>query len=371
MNTLTQHTNASPTLADLLTVLLENKGSDLHIQAGEVPIGRFNGQLGRFEMAPLAEADVLRLAAEILGSEAKLREFQATKDCDAAVAIPNLGRFRANLFYQRNLPGLVLRTIGTTVPTIAQLELPEVLKSIAAANDGLVLVTGATGSGKSTTLAALIDHINSTEACHIMTLEDPIEFVHANKLSLINQREIAMDSSTFASALKHVLRQDPDVILIGEMRDMESAAVALTAAETGHLVFATLHTQDAPESLERLINLFPTDRVAQVRMQLSLGLRAIICQKLLPRAGGGRTAALEILINSPRVKKLILEGDTTKIPAAIQSSRSEGMQTFNQALVDLVKAGRVEEAEALRASPKADELRMNLKGIFSGTSAMT
>ena len=362
---------AAPTLADLLAVLLQNHGSDLHIQSGEVPIGRFNGELGRFELPALSEADVLRMVREVLDTDEKLKEFLTTKDCDAAIAVPNLGRFRVNLFYQRNLPGMVLRTIGTTIPTIGQLELPEVLKQIASANDGLVLVTGATGSGKSTTLAALIDHINATEACHIMTLEDPIEFVHANKLALINQREIAVDSSTFAAALKHVLRQDPDVILIGEMRDLESAAVALTAAETGHLVFGTLHTQDAPESLERLVNLFPSDRKAQVRMQLSLGLHAIICQKLLPRIGGGRTAAMEILINSPRIKKLVLEGDTTKIPAAIQSSRSEGMQTFNQALVDLVKAGKVEEADALRLSPKPDELKMNLKGIFSGTSAMT
>jgi twitching motility protein PilT len=370
MNASVQEPKESPALADLLGVLLEHKGSDLHIQSGEVPIGRINGDLGRFEMPALTESDVLRLAREVLGSDEKMQEFGVAKDCDAAIAIPNLGRFRVNLFYQRNRPGMVLRTIGTTIPTIEQLELPEVLKTIAAANDGLVLVTGATGSGKSTTLAALIDHINATEPCHIMTLEDPIEFVHQNKLALINQREIAVDASTFASALKHVLRQDPDVILIGEMRDSESASVALTAAETGHLVFGTLHTQDAPESLERLINLFPTDRVAQVRMQLSLGLRAIICQKLLPRAGGGRTAALEILINSPRIKKLILDGDTTKIPAAIQSSRQEGMQTFNQALVDQVKAGKVEEAEALRFSPKPDELKMNLKGIYSGTSAM-
>jgi twitching motility protein PilT len=370
MNSSETESKGAPALAELLGTLLQNNGSDLHIQSGEVPIGRFNGELGRFELPPLSENDVLRMAREVLGSDEKLQEFQADKDADAAIAIPELGRFRVNLFYQRNLPGLVLRTIGTSIPTIEQLELPEVLKGIAAANDGLVLVTGATGSGKSTTLAALIDHINRTEACHIMTLEDPIEFVHVNKLSLINQREISVDSATFASALKHVLRQDPDVILIGEMRDMESAAVALTAAETGHLVFGTLHTQDAPESLERLINIFPTDRVTQVRMQLSLGLRAIICQKLLPRAAGGRTAALEILINSPRIKKLILEGDTTKIPAAIQSSRQEGMQTFNQALVELVKAGKVTEADALRFSPKPDELKMNLKGIFSGTSAM-
>jgi twitching motility protein PilT len=354
-----------------LRVLVENHGSDLHLQSGEVPMGRLQGQLGRFEMPPLTEEDVLRLARQVLGTDEKLKQFVASKDCDAAVAIPELGRFRANLFYQRDKPGMVLRTIGTKILSIEALDLPETLKTIAAAQDGLVLVTGATGSGKSTTLAALIDHINATEACHIMTLEDPIEFVHENKLALVNQREISLDSASFASALKHVLRQDPDVILIGEMRDMESAAVALTAAETGHLVFATLHTQDAPESIERLINLFPTDRAAQMRMQLSLGLRAIVCQRLLPRKGGGRAAALEILINTPRVKKLILEGDTTRIPAAIQASRSDGMQTFNQALVDLVKAGKIEEAEALRFSPKPEELKMNLKGIYSGTSGMT
>ena len=359
-----------PALADLLQILVENQGSDLHLQAGEVPVGRIHGQLGRFELAPLSVEDILRLAREVLDTDERMQQFLTAKDCDAAVVVPGLGRFRVNLFYQRNLPGLVLRTIGTRIPTIEQLELPAVLTSIAAANDGLVLVTGATGSGKSTTLAALINHINTTEACHIMTLEDPIEFVHQNKLALINQREITVDSASFASALKHVLRQDPDVILIGELRDAESAAIALTAAETGHLVFGTLHTQDASESLERLINLFPTDRMAAVRMQLSLGLRAIICQKLLPRAGGGRTAVLEILLNSPRIKKLILEGDTTRIPAAIQASRAEGMQTFNQGLVDLVKASKVEEAEALRCSPKPDELKMNLKGIYSGTSAM-
>ncbi len=360
----------SPSLPELLRILVENQGSDLHLQCHEVPRGRFHGQLGRFEMPPLTPEDVLRLAREVLGSDEKLAAFVSSRDCDAAVAVPNLGRFRANLFYQRDLPGIVLRTIGSKILDLDTLELPQVLKEIAGANDGLVLVTGATGSGKSTTLAAMIDHINATEAVHIMTLEDPIEFVHENKLALINQREMALDSASFASALKHVLRQDPDVVLIGEMRDMESAAVALTAAETGHLVFSTLHTQDAPESLERLINMFPTDRALQIRMQLSLGLRAIICQKLVVRAGGGRVAALEILLNSPRIKKLILEGDTTKIPGAIQASRAEGMQTFNQALVDLVKAGKIEDAEALRVSPKPDELKMNLKGIFSGTSGL-
>jgi pilus retraction protein PilT len=362
--------NQTPALADLLRILVENRGPDLHLQCDEAPIGRIDGELGRFDMPPLTEADVLALAREVLGGEDKLSAFLQAEDCDTALSIPGLGRFRANLFFQRNRPGLVLRTIGTKILSLDALALPGVLKDIAAANEGLVLVTGATGSGKSTTLAAMIDHINRTQACHIMGLEDPIEFVHENKLALINQREIAVDSQSFAAALKHVLRQDPDVILIGEMRDLESATVALTAAETGHLVFATLHTQDAVEAIERLINMFPSDRVQQIRLQLSLGLRAILSQKLLPRISGGRPAALEILLNSPRIRKLILEGDTTKIPAAIQSSRSDGMQTFNQALVELVRAGKVGEADALRFSPKPEELKMNLKGIYSGTSGL-
>ncbi|MBN8248524.1 MAG: type IV pilus twitching motility protein PilT [Verrucomicrobia bacterium] len=357
-------------LESLLRALIENSGSDLHLQSGEVPMGRFQGVLGRFELPPLEDPQVLGLAREVLRDPAKVAAFESSHDCDAAFAIEGLGRFRANLFFQRGRPGMVLRVIGTRILTLEELDLPPVLQTIAAANDGLVLVTGATGSGKSTTLAAMLDHLNSTDARHIMTLEDPIEFVHPNKRSLVNQREIGMDTESFASGLKHVLRQDPDVILIGEMRDQESAAVALTAAETGHLVFGTLHTQDAAESLERMINLFPTDRGHQIRTQLSLGLRAIVCQRLLARTGGGRIAAVEVLINTPRIRKLILEGDTPKIPGAIQAGRTEGLQTFNQALTDLVKAGKASEEEALATSPKPEELRMNLKGIFSGTSGL-
>ncbi|HAB15142.1 MAG TPA: type IV pilus twitching motility protein PilT [Verrucomicrobiota bacterium] len=367
---MSQAAPSTVSLTSLLRALIENGGSDLHIQTDEVPVGRIHGDLGRFELPPLSEGEVLTLAREILGSPEKLEQFTSHKDVDAAFALEGLGRFRANLFYQRGKPGLVLRVIGTKILSLDDLDLPPVLKTIASANDGLVLVTGATGSGKSTTLAAMIDHLNATEARHIMTLEDPIEFVHTNKQALINQREIGMDTETFASGLKHVLRQDPDVILIGEMRDSESASVALTAAETGHLVFGTLHTQDAAESLERMLNLFPTDRTHQIRMQLSLGLRAIVCQRLLGRAGGGRIAAVEVLVNTPRIRKLILEGDTTKIPSAIQAGRTEGMQTFNQALTDLVKAGKVTEEEAIATSPKPDEFRMNLKGVFSGTTGM-
>lgn len=357
-------------LQDLLRVLVQNRGSDLHLQTGEAPMGRIEGILGRFELPPLSEADVMRLAREILGSDEKLNRFEACRDWDVALSLPGLGRFRANLFYQRDRPGIVLRLIGVEVPSLESLELPEVLSTLAAANEGLILVTGATGSGKSTTLAAMIDRINSTEACHIMTLEDPIEFIHGNKLALVNQREIPLDSTTFASALKHVFRQDPDVILIGEMRDVESASAALTAAETGHLVLATLHTQDAAEALERLMSFFAAERIPEIRQQLSMVLLAILCQKLVPRKSGGRMAAMEILIKTPRIRQLILEGDTTQIPGVVQASRSEGMQTFNQALMDLVNGGKVAEAEALRCSPKPDELKMNLQGIFSGTSGL-
>ncbi len=357
-------------IADLLKVLVDNRGSDLHLQAGEVPMGRIDGELGRFSMDPLTEEDVYRLIKEILGSDEKIEEFKKRKDVDAAITVGDIGRFRVNLFFQRNLPGAVLRTIGTKILTLEDLGLPDILKKVAELNHGLILITGATGSGKSTTLAAVIDHINATQYSHIMTLEDPIEFVHQNKQCLINQREMAEDSNDFAAALKHVLRQDPDVILIGEMRDVESVNVALTAAETGHLVLATLHTSDAAESLDRIINMYPTDKIHQIRMQLAMGLVAIVCQKLIPKSNGGRTAALEIMINSPRIKKLILEGDTTKIQGAIQGSRLDGMQTFNQALADLVKDGTIDEEVALEFSPKPDELKMNLKGIFSGTSAM-
>src|SRR5512142_1805103 len=285
-------------LNEILQIALRGGASDIHLKAGLPPMFRVDGALVPLKDARrLPPEEIARMALGIMNDYQK-EKYKQTNEVDLAYGVPGLGRFRVNIFQQRGTIGVVLRVIPFKILSIEQLMLPKILEKIAGEQRGLVLVTGTTGSGKSTTLAALIDHINSTEACHIMTIEDPIEFVHENKLALINQREIAVDSPTFASALKHVLRQDPDVILIGELRDAESAAVAMTAAETGHLVFGTLHTQDAAESLERLVNLFPTDRISQVRMQLSLGLRAIICQKLLLRAGGGRTAALEILINS-------------------------------------------------------------------------
>ena len=359
------------TISYLLQILVENKGSDLHIQVGDPPRGRIRGDLVVFPVEPLGADDTRRLAREVLTDAEKFSAFEKIHEFDSAIAIEGLGRFRANLFFQRGKIGMVLRTIGTKIATLDDLKLPDVLKRICEADHGLILVTGATGSGKSTTLAAMIDYINATRPDHIMTIEDPVEFVHQNKVSLVNQREVGTDTPSFASALKYVLRQDPDVILIGEMRDIETVSVALTAAETGHLVFGTLHTQDATQSVERILNLYPADKIQQVRMQLSLGLQAILCQRLVPKADGqGRAAALEILIASPLIRKLLLEGATGKLPPAVQASTSEGMQTFNQALVKLVQSGAISEQDALATTSKPDELKLNLKGIYSGTTGM-
>ncbi|OGH61460.1 MAG: hypothetical protein A3G34_04685 [Candidatus Lindowbacteria bacterium RIFCSPLOWO2_12_FULL_62_27] len=358
-------------MAYLLQILVENKGSDLHIQAGDPPRGRIRGELVAFPVEPLPPEEVVRLAKEALNDSDRYAQFEKAHEFDSAVAIEGVGRFRANLFFQRGRIGMVLRQIPTKIASIDDLNLPPVLKKICEAGQGLVLVTGATGSGKSTTLAAMIDYINATRPEHIMTIEDPVEFVHQNKMCLINQREVGADTPSFASALKYVLRQDPDVILIGEMRDIETVSVALTAAETGHLVFGTLHTQDCAQSVERILNLYPADKIQQVRMQLSLGLQAILCQRLVAKADGkGRAAAIEILIATPLVRKLLLEGVTSKLPAAVQAATSEGMQTFNQALVKLVQAGAISEEDAIAASSKPDELKLNLKGIYSGTSGM-
>ncbi len=359
------------TIGYLLQILVENKGSDLHVQTGDAPRGRIRGDLVTFPVEPLGPEDTRRLAREVLQDAERFLTFEKTHEFDAAIAIDGIGRFRANLFYQRGKIGMVLRTIGTKIASVDDLNLPPVLKQICEADHGLILVTGATGSGKSTTLAAMLDYINASKAYHIMTIEDPVEFVHQNKMSLINQREVGTDTPAFASALKYVLRQDPDVILIGEMRDIETVSVALTAAETGHLVFGTLHTQDAAQSVERILNLYPADKIQQVRMQLSLGLQAILCQRLIPKADGhGRAAAIEILIATPRIRKLLMEGQTAKLPEAVQAAQSDGMQTFNQALVKLVQAGTVTEEDALSASSKPDELKLNFKGIYSGTSGM-
>jgi twitching motility protein PilT len=297
-------------------------------------------------------------------------KFKQTNEVDLAYGVPGLGRFRVNVFQQRGTLGVVFRVIPFKIQTIEQLTLPKVLEKIAAEQRGLVLVTGTTGSGKSTTLAAMIDHINATETCHIMTIEDPIEFLVRDKRSIVNQREVGVDTMSFGQALKSALRQDPDVILVGEMRDLETIETALTAAETGHLVMSTLHTLDATETINRIISAFPPYQQKQVRLQLGSVLKAVISQRLVPRADGkGRVPAIEVLLATGRVRELIEDKDRTKeISEAIaQGHVSYGMQTFDQSLMALLRAQVISYEEALRQATNPDDFALRVSGI-SGTS---
>jgi twitching motility protein PilT len=303
-------------------------------------------------------------------NEYQKEKFKQTNEVDLAYGVPGLGRFRVNVFQQRGTLGVVLRVIPFKIQTIEQLMLPKVLEKIAAEQRGLVLVTGTTGSGKSTTLAAMIDHINATETCHIMTIEDPIEFLIRDKRSIVNQREVGVDTMSFGQALKSALRQDPDVILVGEMRDLETIETALTAAETGHLVMSTLHTLDATETINRIISAFPPYQQKQVRLQLGSVLKAVISQRLVPRADGkGRVPAIEVLLATARVKELIEDKERTKeIPEAIaQGHVSYGMQTFDQSLMVLLKSQVISYEEALRQASNPDDFALRVSGI-SGTS---
>jgi twitching motility protein PilT len=298
----------------------------------------------------------------------KQREkFEAELELDTSHAIPGRGRFRVNVFLQRDSMGAVMRAIPYEIVSLDQLGLPPAVAGLAQLPRGLVLVTGPTGSGKSTTLAALIDIINTSKPLHIMTVEDPIEFLHRHKTAVVNQREVGEDTYSFASALKHVLRQDPDVILVGEMRDLETISTALTAAETGHLVFATLHTQDAPQSVDRVIDVFPAHQQQQVRVQLASSLQGIVTQQLLPRrGGGGRIVAAEVLVVTPAVRNLIREGKTHQIYSAMQSGGKYGMQTMDQSLAHLVKGGVLDMQTALERCANEEDLRRLSAGPNGG-----
>jgi twitching motility protein PilT len=326
-------------------------------------------------LVPLKDArrlppeEIARMAVGIMSDHQKER-FKQTNEVDLAYGVPGLGRFRVNVFQQRGTLGVVLRVIPFKIQTIDQLMLPKVLEKIAGEERGLVLVTGTTGSGKSTSLAAMIDHINANETCHIMTIEDPIEFLIRDKRSVVNQREVGVDTMSFAQALKSALRQDPDVILVGEMRDLETIETALTAAETGHLVMSTLHTLDATETINRVISVFPPYQQKQVRMQLGAVLRAVISQRLVPKADArGRVAAVEILIATTRVRELVEDKDRTKeIPDAIaQGHLTYGMQTFDQSLMGLLKQSIISYDEALRQATNRDDFALRVSGI-SATS---
>ncbi|HUL57899.1 MAG TPA: type IV pilus twitching motility protein PilT [Anaeromyxobacteraceae bacterium] len=357
-------------LNEILQVALRAGASDIHLKAGLPPMFRVDGALVPLKDARrLPPEEIGRMAFGIMNDFQK-EKFKQTNEVDLAYGVPGLGRFRVNIFQQRGTMGCVLRVIPFRIQSIEQLMLPKVLEKLAGEQRGLILVTGTTGSGKSTTLAAMIDHINATETCHIMTIEDPIEFLIRDKRSIVNQREVGVDTMSFGQALKSALRQDPDVILVGEMRDLETIETALTAAETGHLVMSTLHTLDATETINRIISAFPPYQQKQVRLQLGSVLKGVISQRLVPRSDGkGRVAAVEVLLATARVRELIEDKDRTKeIPDAIaQGHVSYGMQTFDQSLMALLKSGIISYEEALRQATNADDFALRVSGI-SGTS---
>ncbi|TMA93137.1 MAG: type IV pilus twitching motility protein PilT [Deltaproteobacteria bacterium] len=330
------------TMEELLRETADLGASDLHLSAGLPPLMRIHGDLTRTEHPALSAAGVTALVNSIM-SEEQRQTFQAEHEIDFACEVPGKGRFRVNAFVQSRGPGAVLRTIPTAIPTLESLNLPPVLKELCTRERGLVLVTGPTGSGKSTTLAAMVDLINQTWDAHILTVEDPIEFVHPPKRCLVNQREVGPHTRSFSNALRSALREDPDVILVGELRDLETMSLALTAAETGHLVFGTLHTSSAPKTIDRIIDVFPAGQQNQIRTMVSESLEAVVAQTLVKRKGGGRIAACEILIGAPAVRNLIREGKLHQIPSIMQTSQRLGMQTLDLALADLMKRGLIEQ----------------------------
>jgi twitching motility protein PilU len=344
----------------LLTVMNEHDASDLYITIESPPCYRVNGTVRPAGNRLLEPEDTERLAYSIM-SEKQQREFDETNEQNLALYYPSLGRYRVNIYRQRGCVGMVIRQIKTNIQTLDDLELPPVIKDISMTKRGLVLFVGATGSGKSTSLAALIDYRNTNQAGHIITIEDPIEFIHDHKKSLITQREIGMDTGSYHVALKNALRQAPDVILIGEVRDTETMEAAITFAETGHLCLATLHSNNADQAMERIMNFFPPERHKQIYMQLSLNLRAIISQRLVKTVEGSRAAAVEILLGSPRVKDLIHKGDITEIKEAMEKGATVGMQTFDQHLFQLYREGKVSLEVALKNADSANNLRLRIK----------
>jgi twitching motility protein PilT len=355
---------------DLLKIAVGTGASDLHLKVGSYPMMRVNGTLAVVsEEKRLDRTDTESMAATLFSPD-HLEKFRRAQEVDLAYSVPGLGRFRCNVFQQRGTVGLVLRVIPTRIKTIDELGLPPVLKKIAQEERGLVLVTGTTGSGKSTTLAAMIDYINSTRAAHIMTVEDPIEYLHRDHHSIVNQREVAVDTKSFSFALRSALRQDPDVILVGEMRDFETVETALLAAETGHLVFSTLHTLDATETVNRIIAVFPPHQQRQVRIQLAAVLKAAVSQRLMPRADGlGRVPAVEVMVTTAFIRDCIVDKEkTNQIHAAIAAGTSQyGMQTFDQSIFSLYQQGFVTLDEALRWATNVDEFKLKVQGIATTT----
>ena len=355
-------------LTEILKIALKGGASDIHVKSGLPPMFRVDGALVPLKNGErLMPDDIAKMAFSILNPVQKQR-FEEDREVDLAHGIPGLGRFRVNVFQQRGTIGIVFRVIPFGVKTIEELHLPKIVEKIAEEHRGLILVTGTTGSGKSTTLAAMLEYINSQRTSHIMTVEDPIEFLIRDRRSIVNQREIGVDTHSFANALRAALRQDPDVILVGEMRDFETIETALTAAETGHLVMSTLHTLDATETINRIISVFPPYQQKQVRLQLAAILKAVVSQRLVPRSDGkGRVPALEVMISTARIRECIGDKDRTKeIPDAIAKGfTTYGMQTFDQSLMSHVKSGLITYEEALKHVSNPDDFALRFRGIAS------
>jgi twitching motility protein PilT len=350
----------------LLTALVDRDASDLHLKAGKHPAMRIRGELVRMPEFEMSSEEHTKMLLGLLNDERKER-LESFKEVDLSYSLEGVARFRVNMFWQRGEVGAVFRVIPHKIKTIDELRMPQVCKKIAMLPRGLVLVTGPTGSGKSTSLAAMIDHINGSKRSHVLTIEDPIEYVHADRTSIINQRELATDTHSFVEALKHVMRQNPDVILVGEMRDLETIHLAITAAETGHLVFSTLHTVDAAQTIDRIVDVFAPEQQAQVRTQLSVTLQAVISQTLLPTTDGqGRVAAFEVMVVTPSIRTLIRDGKTHSLYLDIQTGGELGMQTLDGGLLNLVKEGKVDYEHALAkcSNPQDFQRRAANAGII-------
>ncbi|HEY6872357.1 MAG TPA: type IV pilus twitching motility protein PilT [Geobacteraceae bacterium] len=355
-------------LNEILAIGVKARGSDIHIKAGLPPIVRIDGRLHPIPNAPRLTPDLVSGMAASIMNERQKKQYEEHFEVDLAYGVPGLGRFRVSVYSQRGTVTMVFRAISVGIPSLDSLNLPPVLKKIALEERGLVLVTGTTGSGKSTTLAAMIDYINEHRTCNIITIEDPVEYLHRDRKSIISQREVGFDTPSFASALKGALRQDPDVILVGEMRDYETIETALTASETGHLVMSTLHTLDAAETVNRIISVFPPYHQRQVRMQLSGVIKGVVSQRLVPRADGkGRVPAVEIMIGTGRIRECIDDREKTKqIPEAIaQGVVSYGMQSFDQSLMQLYSRKLITYEEALRQCSNPDDFALKISGVSS------
>jgi len=350
-----------PQIDQFLKVLVEQGGSDLHLTTGSPPVMRVHGAMQRIKFRELTNKDMEQLVYEIMEEEWRMR-FLDRLDYDFAYEIEGLARFRVNVFWQRKGLGAVMRTIPSKILTAEQLGLPDAIRRFCMLTKGLVLVTGPTGSGKSTTLAAMVDLINDTRADHVLTIEDPIEFVHPNKKCLVNQREITTNTKSFANALRAALREDPDVILVGEMRDQETIELGITAAETGHLVFGTLHTSSAPKTVDRIIDVFPAEQQDQIRAMLAESLKGVVSQVLLKKKGGkGRCAAQEIMVGTPAVSNLIRENKIHQIPSMIQTGKKDGMQLLDQHILEFLMSGEIDAEEAYMKSNNKQAFRQYLK----------